>query len=471
MKNSYLFRNPQLILFLVGVFGAVLGLVFKEISFIYAASLTFVFANMLFSLKKIRYRIVFFVFQLTITLFIIMRPVILIIEGNLYYRFSQGIMWESSLIAMVSLFSMSLVAILPIKWESDRSSKLRNARIDYFAIRKITQGLYYISYIALLVVIVEKISFTQTHTITDYYNSFVSMIPLVVTKLADSNMIIFYIFLGTFPTKKESRVIVCLHIIASALTLAYGVRNIFVLNVVALLIYYVLCCKNESEKKSSINKKNWLKLLFLSPLGIMGLQLIENLRKGLPLVSYTLFRDFLFSQGGSSEVISYTLYYYKEIPKQVHPYSIGSIFNYANQNIVSRFIFGNTFYAQNTVEMAMYGHHLGSSIAYLDYPITYLQGVGMGSSFLAELYFDFSFIGVIIGTVILTIILLKIINILWYNPYVFGIVFIMIRWIIYTPRDTFTNWLVQGLSIMNLFIIGLIFILSKLLRTQIKKEM
>jgi hypothetical protein len=196
------------------------------------------------------------------------------------------------------------------------------------------------------------------------------------------------------------------------------------------------------------------------------LQQFDNLRRGTTTPLGALLKNFLISQGGSSEVISLSLFYSGQIPTQIVPYSFGSIYNYLTQNLITRLLFNNPYYAQNTVEMALQGHHLGSTLGYLDYPITYLSGVGMGSSFLAELFFDFSYSGVVIGTIFITIIMLNFTKKITRNPYLFGLGLVMIRWIIYTPRDTFTNWIVQGLSIMNIFAIIVIMFLSVILQSK-----
>lgn len=458
MSRPYIYKVFQIILFFVGTLIMVLGLVFSEVSFVYFAALFFIFSNVFFAIQKIHVRIIFLVFQFTFSLFLLVRPLILIFEENLYYRFNETIVWDSAIITLISIFSMSLITLIPFKWKN-KKNKISN-KINYYNIRKSSQILYFITLVPLVLVIIEKVIFAQTHTITDYYDSFISSMPLFITKLAESNMIIFYVFLGTFPTKKESKTLIIFHILISIMTLGYGVRNIIVLNSLTLIIYSVLRKKIDINKENKINRKSLIKILLLTPLAIFILQTLDSIRRGISLMSTNLFRDFLFSQGSSAETISYSLYYTNEIPKQMVPYSIGSIYNYITQNVISRLIFGNPFYAQNTREMALYGHHLGSTLAYLDYPITYLQGVGMGSSFIAELYYDFSVVGIILGTTLLTVFLLKLVNVIWKNPLVFGIGLVMIRWIIYTPRDTYTNWIVQGVSIMNILAILGIYILS-----------
>jgi oligosaccharide repeat unit polymerase len=467
MNKQYMYKALQSILFFLGILTMGLGLIFSEVLFVYLAALFFVISNIFFAIKKIHNRIIFLVFQFTFTLFLLVRPFILLLEKNLYYRFDEKIIWNSAIITLISIFSMALIVMIPIKWDTRNSTNsTKSKKSNYQNIRNASKYLFFITFIPLILVIIEKIIFAQTHTITEYYDSFISSMPLFITKLAESNMIIFYVFLGTFPAKKESRILVFFHIFASIMTLGYGVRNIIVLNLLVLIIYTVLRNKIIINKEHNIKKKSLVKILLLTPFAILILQTLDNIRRGRSVSSANLFRDFLFSQGSSAETISYSLYYANEIPDQSVPYSIGSIYNYITQNVLTRFIFGNPFYAQNTKEMALYGHHLGSTIAYLDYPITYLQGVGMGSSFLAELYYDFSVIGVILGTVILTVFLLKLINIIWKKPLVFGVGLVMIRWIIYTPRDTYTNWIVQGLSIMNLLAILAIYILSISIKTK-----
>jgi hypothetical protein len=193
----------QFVFFFVGLALAIIGYVFKEIVFVYYASLMFVISNSIFSFQQIRDRIVFFIFQLTFTLFLLVKPLILIFEGDLLYRFESSIIWATATIILLAISSMSFFILIPFHFKRAKQITMYSYSKKIVNIRFISKILFYVSYIAFLLVVYEKIIFSQSHSIFEYYENFVSTMPSIITKLADSNLIIFYIFLEHFLLKRK----------------------------------------------------------------------------------------------------------------------------------------------------------------------------------------------------------------------------------------------------------------------------
>ena len=144
-----------------------------------------------------------------------------------------------------------------------------------------------------------------------------------------------------------------------------------------------------------------------------------------------------------------------------------------------RFFTGQAAYTANSVEGAFQSGNLGSRLAYEMYEETYLAGTGMGGCFVADLYVDFSYIGIIIGTIVLMIF----INILskgyfTASPYKDAFLFVGWRWILYTPRDSYFSWAMQAFSFMNIiYVIAVYLLVSEIARrkgyrkfTSLKRE-
>jgi oligosaccharide repeat unit polymerase len=463
MSRSLL-RISQYTIFAFGLLVFIYGLLAKNYNVIYFSCALFIISNMLFSIIDIRKRIVFLVFQLTFGLFLVIKPLISIWDETVIINFSDNIRFETSIILSVSLISFSILTLLPLFSLSKNMNELKyTGKNKLISIRFVSKILFYVTLTAYVIVIIEKIIFSQTHTIFEYYEGFTSQLPRLLRELADANLIIFYLFLATFPSKKESRLIIFLHIFVSFLTIGYGVRNVLVLNMLTLLIYFVLRNLIEMSANYWIKRRDFYLIVLFTPIGMILLQFLDNLRRNNTASTSNILTDFLLSQGISYNTVALSRFHSDRIPLQNIPYSLGSIYNYITQNIVSRFIFGTEAILQNTVEMALSGHSFGSALAYIDFPTTYLSGVGMGSSFVAELYYDFSIVGLFIGSVMLGIIMLSLPKLIMKNAYFFAVGLILIRWIIYIPRDTVSNWLVQGFSILNLVVLIAIMFISNLI--------
>ncbi len=91
----------------------------------------------------------------------------------------------------------------------------------------------------------------------------------------------------------------------------------------------------------------------------------------------------------------------------------------------------------------------------------YLQGHGVGSCYIAELYHDFGMIGVMIGSFFYGYILKKINNIQFENYLGDGILIAMIYYVILAPRGNFDGFIGGIFSLYSVFGTLMICIVSK----------
>src|SRR5690606_3586624 len=106
--------------------------------------------------------------------------------------------------------------------------------------------------------------------------------------------------------------------------------------------------------------------------------------------------EFFYAQGVSANVIGYTMVLDESIPDG-KLYSIGPILQFIS-NYYGYFIQGIPMPSGQTVELALNGYLFSHTISYLIMPTLYLAGIGYGSSYIAELYADFGYFGIIFGS-------------------------------------------------------------------------
>lgn len=137
--------------------------------------------------------------------------------------------------------------------------------------------------------------------------------------------------------------------------------------------------------------------------------------------------------------------------------------------MIVRFFTGAAAFNSNSIESAMSSGNLGARLAYYMYRDTFLTGTGMGGSFVADLFVDFSYVGVFIGGLVACMFVSKLSKIVRVDssPYILAFALVAIRWIVYMPRDSYFSWAMQAFSFMNIIFILMVMILS---RTKISSQ-
>lgn len=182
---------------------------------------------------------------------------------------------------------------------------------------------------------------------------------------------------------------------------------------------------------------------------------------------------FFDEQSVSSKIIGYGYEYKDAIKQNGVRYTVSQLVNTVTQNEVVRKVFGTTQkYTGQTVKNALYGNNFGYAITYRVMPNNYLSGVGMGTSYVAEAYHDFGYLGVIF------------INMLYggllalfqrkrfsafankTHPYIVALILMGLTNILYAPRSITFGFISQTLTLTTLIAICVIHILSKFLKVK-----
>ncbi len=133
--------------------------------------------------------------------------------------------------------------------------------------------------------------------------------------------------------------------------------------------------------------------------------------------------------------------------------------------MIVRFFTGAPAFSSNSVENAMSGGNLGARLAYILYRETFLTGTGMGGNYVADLYVDFSYIGVFIGAFVACMIINKLSKLSREranSPFILAFVLVAIKWIAYMPRDSYFSWAMQAFSFMNILFVLMVMVLCRL---------
>lgn len=439
-------------------------------------------ANVLFLIYDISKNVVFIFFQATYFLFLIAGPLLDAFDGVDFFRtFSSATVTETYTCYWIAAFAMWCFCLhrsnggrelvigigrrRDIHEEPDR-------HYDLGRIRFISKILFYICIVAYIAVTADKILFRQVYSLQAYYASYdaSSNLPGIIVKIADCHLIALCMFLATKPTKREAKVPLIVFLVASALTVLYGVRHVILLNITFLVIYFVL--RNGDGDEVWLPKGTAIIGIILSPVAMVLLQAFDVFRRSIAfnifdireLFSFSLVRDFFVSQSVSSYILPNAITYFSQLGGQPVPYTFGTIYTYLRQNVIVRFFTGAAAFNSNSVESAMSSGNLGARLAYYMYRETFLTGTGMGGSYVADLFVDFSYVGVFVGGLIACMIINRLSKVTrggYNSPYILAFVLVAIRWIAYMPRDSYFSWAMQAFSFMNIIFVLMVMVLSR----------
>lgn len=444
-----------------------IGLLGDEAVLSFSLSITLlILANILAASVNFRQNVIFIVLQMTFFLFLIGGPLFSSLRGAVFFTaMADETITQTMSCYWISVFAMWLYQFVRSLSHQEPVSPIAITEDEvyrYDKIRLVSKWAFYIAAAANCLVSLDTILYRQTHSLLTYYADFATRLPGIVEKISDCYLIAFCLFLATKPSKQEFRLPCVIFIGISALTLLYGVRNAFMLNFVFLFVYLV---SRSSREDSWFSGMHFAGIVVFTPILIVLMQAFDAFRRDagfhlsqlFELFSFDLIGDFLVDQSVSSLILPNAVTYSFLLQGQPVPYSFGTLYNYVRWNRLVRLFTGEAPFIANSVQAATEGANLGCRLSYYLSPNSFLNGVGMGSAFVAELYVDFSYIGVFIGTLLLCWFIQKFSQMMnSRSPYLCAIALVAIRWIAYIPRDSYFSWAMHSCSFMNILFLLLV---------------
>lgn len=339
---------------------------------------------------------------------------------------------------------------------------------------KFVSGIFTV--LCLIPLIIESILHLRYVKITGYtasylYNTNVNRGLIEPFKsLAMLAPIAYSFFLATKPSKKECFFLFAILLANGIIHLLSGDRFEIVSVIFFILIYQALRDNLENNNDNKwLDIKKVLILIICIPLIITLLQSTMYWREGNEVKIYSnIYTDFFYSVGGSSDLIGFAYRYKNELNNR--PYSFGLVYSNLTDNIIGNMLGISKNYKNQTRQKALYGHSLSSTLTYNLYPQKYLEGYGMGDCYIADLFTDLSYLGVIIGNVFLGYII-KIITNIKKNKYSISVLSIfLIVFILRVPRDSFDYFISEFVGLKNwLFVLVFLLVSDMYYRKKVKK--
>lgn len=312
-------------------------------------------------------------------------------------------------------------------------------------IRKLSKWFYILLYFIWMYALIDVVLFVTKNSYLAYYSRYVSDLPFIINAVANITPYFFFLFLATMPKKKEVFPLAIMHLAYAVLSLAAGRRVTAITIIMFLFIYVILRHFRDGGQEVWIKKKYlWISLLLI-PIGLVVLYVLNYSRMGMDTPEFSLRKmilGFFQQQGFSSSVMRLQLYYQDLLRPDAY-YSFFGLTKLFRTNTLIKLIFNPQYdfsYLVNNPALALQGNSMAHSLGYIVLR-KYLEGVGVGSSYIAELYHDFSYLGIIIGSSIYGL-MMSFFNRKWIqtqkrNVWIIAIGFTLVEGFLKAPRWNF----------------------------------
>ncbi|MBE6768602.1 MAG: O-antigen polysaccharide polymerase Wzy [Ruminococcaceae bacterium] len=288
--------------------------------------------------------------------------------------------------------------------------------------------------------------YVQRYGYNAYYTDFAVLLDknillYVLSKVEQMAPACFCIYLAAMPAKKEFFKVSAVYAVYLVLTLGAGTRSPFLLGVFLFFFYFLYRAGLSSEER-------WFNRRYIAPcvaiLAVFAIALyvgglVRDGAKASGNAADGLF-GFVYSQGVSVNVIRRGFMLKDQIPEG-YLYSM----DFTRYGIIARLL-GIPVYAGNTAEQALYGGSFAHALSYVFMQSDYLAGRGTGTSYVAELFHDFWYVGVFVGSVLYGWLCTRIESYKTGKVFRRACLFIVITQLLWAPRGGFTKFITTLIS-------------------------
>ncbi len=453
-------------LFIISCFLFCEGFLSKQsLDVMFVAILLLFVSNMIYAFLGFSKRLTYLLFLVSFFTFLMGRMTVdLFTKGIVTFNFSENINRHILLTLFISLVFLQFGFE---GYELIAKNKVKNrsySNVTYYKyvgrMQLYSLILFYLSAVCFGLENIEEWRFIQQNSYVASYYAYKSQIPRVIQIIGNMYNASFCVFLASYPSKKKCIVPMTVYIVLAVSILLTGARGGFVLNIAILVIY--IFWRQYRDKEIWINRAFIVIGILMLPLLIAGLSYFVYIREGADVGEKTIsaqFARFFRVAGRSVDIIGYGKKFRQDFPQRF--YSLGEIVDYVLYSPILRFFSGSTKPIPYTVNYATDMHSYAHAITYLIDSNSYLTGHGKGSSYVAELYQDFGYIGIVIGNIIYGILLGSIYKADNENLIRNAILLISIHIVIYSPRGPMIYPLSHILNKTTVFVLVILWIGSK----------
>lgn len=419
--------------------------------------------------KNINLNIFFAFFIISFFVFLVSGDLVDSLFGKIYWlQFSKDANNHAHLSILISLIFILLGYFIK-KNKTRTQDNRKEDKVSFYNYSRVSLFLYYFSYCILIIATIEKVIYVHKNGYVAYYKSFSSVLGNI-SQIGDIAPIALCAFLATMPDKKKAKIPLMLYIVYAITQFLIGQRGAIIYNALFILGYLIYRNLHSDNKEIWIRKKSIIILVLIIPVLIVFLQIYGYIRLG-EKVEYKSMGDslidFFEGIGASSKVIKAGYDIKDYIPKERF-YSLGDTLNYYKY---SKLFHPFEIEVKNhTVEYALNSHSFDALVTYYVMPKEYINGQGMGSSFIACLYADLGYIGIAIGSFLYGILFKSISSLSKNNWLTTTMKLYSLLYLMKVPRGSYDSFIGAILNLTFIFTILFIYFCSNSIKGKKEKN-
>ncbi len=358
--------------------------------------------------ERFRRRIVLFFFYVTFFVFLIARPTISMLRGDVWWHYGESATVFALSAVYFSLTCVYLGSLFVDKLVSEKGWFQNEGTPLYFDHSTLddgfTQSLSFISAIGYYICLafnmmqgMEKVAFVAAGQYTDIYTGFQTSLPFFVQAFGAMMPYFLCVHLACMPKKPMAFLALAMYVLSTVPVLLTGARNSVVLALIFAVVYFAIRDYLDGTQYW-IGKFEKTCIIIALPLAIAFLGYYNYARDGTSAGSnsvMSLMVDFFYKQGVTFDVMCRSHNFMDALPDEVNKcYTFGGMIDYLKTNMFARELFGTVSLGEgNNAIKAIYGNSFAHSMSYVAEP-DYLLGRGLGSSYILETFADFGYAGI-----------------------------------------------------------------------------
>lgn len=312
--------------------------------------------------------------------------------------------------------------------------------------------------------VIDQIRYVFSHGYMNFYLNYQTAIPYPIIFLGTFFEYFAMFYLATMPSKKEAMPIILLYLFVNIMSLGMGQRGSAVLSIIFIISYFFIRNNTNPGPKPWIGRKGIISIALSIPILITILFFTAYVRTEKevdPDETANILVSFFYQQGVSVNVLGYANKFYDILPDG-KLYSAGKVIDFFVHNSISQILFDTEPVKPQTMEHALNDHTLHAALTYYGSPSLYFSGGGYGGCYVADLWVDFGFLGIIIGSLIYGLVLAKIRKWCGSSFWKTSLGLMMYTKILFAPRANFIDFVYVFVPFTAVIAFAVIFIVKNM---------